>query len=111
MAHNQSFDYSKVILDLDEITNVGHPCWELLQPTPDIYHLFDEFNQRFFSGVLDLQVDIVWLRMSGEFKHTAGATYPQRKENHNKILIELNEKMLGLQSRRESIEILLVCIN
>lgn len=109
MAHNQSFNYSEVILDLDEITNVGHPCWELLQPSPNVYQLFDEFNQRFFTGILDFRVDIDWCPLRGHNKDCAGLTELPHKVRNNKILITLNEKLLGLQSRRETIEILLVC--
>lgn len=108
MAHNQSFDYSEVILDLDEITNIGHPCWEMLQPTPDVYQLFDEFNQRFFTGVLDFHVDIAWKPFRGNNTLTAGLT--EIKNIRENILISLNETLLGWQSRRETIEILLVRI-
>lgn len=106
-APEKSIDLSKVVLDLDEITNIGHPFWEFLDPNPSIQDLFDEFNQLFFDGILEFEVELDW---STSLKDHAGETHPAKSTQRGKISINLNEKILRNRIRREVIETLIVRI-
>lgn len=103
-ALDNSINLSEVILDLDEITNIAHPCWEYLQPNPSIHELFDEYNQLFFGGILEFEVDIDW-RPSLK-KHNAGETNLARRRGRTSI--DLNENILRNRMRHEIIETLIV---
>lgn len=103
----EALDLSEKILDLDEIGNIGHPCWELLQPNPDVHELFSKFNEIFFNGVLESRVNLDWIiDMDG---NVAGESYTHEFSDVNhRMKINLNEVLLSTRSRRETIEILLV---
>lgn len=88
---------------ISQIPSEGHPCWELLDPNPSIFKLFDEFNQLFFAGVLDYRVDVEWsVPADGEVSKTDA--------RNGKRLIILNPERFLHRSRRELIEILIVCV-
>lgn len=108
MSTSQSDNLSGVVLDLNDISNIGHPCWELLDPCPDIYVMFDELGKLFFDGKLELNVDMQWLGMYMK-ESLAGESFPPRRDRGNgRMIINLNEKLLCRRSRRETIEILIV---
>lgn len=99
-------DFSKVVLDLDHVGNIGHPCWEFLDPNPNIQHLFKRFNDFFFDGILHNRVDIKWLHFHDK---CAGLTMPPQLPG-DKMHIYLNINVLKNRLRKEIIEQLLVCI-
>lgn len=100
-----SVDLSAVILDLDSIQNIGHPCLEMLQPNPDVYKLFEYFNEIFFDGILKYRVNLEWLENIEE--SSAGKSYlPEEGENRMRII--LNSKLMRNRSRKDIIETLLV---
>lgn len=99
-------DFSKVVLDLDHVGNIGHPCWEFLDPNPNIQHLFKRFNDLFFDGILHNRVDIKWLHFHDK---CAGLTMPPQLPG-DKMHIYLNINVLKNRLRKEIIEQLLVCI-
>lgn len=92
-----------MVLDLDDVKNIVHPCWELLRPNPDIVQLFDYFNDTFFRGILRHRVILDWIEMDGE-----DAGQSKHIEANNRIKIDLNKKLLRIHSRKSIIEILLV---
>lgn len=102
---DKSIDLSKVILDLDEITNIGHPYWEFLDPNTSIQELFEEFNQLFFDGILEFEVELDW---STSLKNHAGETHPAKSTQRGRMSINLNEDILRNRIRREVIETLIV---
>ncbi|XP_055296873.1 DNA-dependent metalloprotease SPRTN-like [Sitodiplosis mosellana] len=104
---NHSVNMSEVILDLDKVTNIGHPCWELLQPNPDIHEMFDEYNNLFFGGILNFRVVLDWHSLPGNAATNAGATKPPENVRNGRMSISLNKNLLVVRSRRETIEILL----
>lgn len=110
-----SLDYSMVLsevtLDLDDISNIGHPCWELLDPNPNIIKLFNEYNHLLFDGILENRVENRWLEekfATDENKSTAGETL--KSYIYGRMVISLNSKLLRKRTRRDTIEILIVCI-
>lgn len=110
-----SLDYSTnlsgVVLDLDLVSNVGHPCWEVLDPNPNIIKLFRKYNKLFFDNVLEYRADVGWAFLTDKEEYTAGLTKsPPRNRLYGKIQINLNENVLKNRSRRELVEILIVCI-
>lgn len=107
-APDNSINLSEVILDLDEITNIAHPCWEYIQPNPSIHELFDEYNQLFFDGILEFEVDIDWSSLEN---YNSGETVPAEKtKKGRRMTIVLNENILRNRMRHEIIETLIVRI-
>lgn len=100
------FNFSKVVLDLDHVGNIGHPYWEFLDPNPNVQHLFKRFNDLFFDGILHNRVDIKWLHFHDK---CAGLTMPPQLPG-DKMHIYLNINVLKNRLRKEIIEQLLVCI-
>lgn len=102
------FDFSEVILNLDQPDNIGHPCWEWLLPSLNIvyiYKLFAKYNEIFFDGVLARRVEVVFEQ---NMERNAGQTIPPGKEQADqKIIIQLNEEMVPEMLRKEVIETLL----
>lgn len=99
-AFSDSFDFCNTVLDLDDVSNIGHPCWEVLDPNPDIHHLFKRFNDLFFDGILYNRVNLKWLHFHND---NVGETYLREK-----IHIHLNINLLKNRLRKEIIEQLLV---
>lgn len=97
-------DYSNTVLDLDNLSNIGHPCWEFFDPNPDIQQIFNRFNNLFFDGVLRNRVILEWGTVSN--KCAGGTWLPQSLGG--KIFIVLNESLLRKRLRKEIIEQLLV---
>ncbi|XP_017489340.1 PREDICTED: sprT-like domain-containing protein Spartan [Rhagoletis zephyria] len=81
---------------------IVHPDLEQLDPNPDIYQLFREFDDLFFKGFLKqtaLRLD--WAK---NFYSCAGAFYPQ-KDGIPTILLSAN--LLTLRPRRDLVETLI----
>lgn len=74
---------------------------ELIDPTPNIYTLFVQFNARFFSNVL-LPVEVKW---SNRMTSCAGICYyhPRNKQ----CMITLSVPLLKLRPRKDLVETLL----
>lgn len=107
-ALEQSFNYREVILDLDRLSNLGHPCWEFLQPLDlvKINNLFKRFNKKFFNNLLEQRS--IGLEELGKM---AGVTIPPvRTSRRTFSTINLNKDLGQSMLRRELIETLLVCI-
>lgn len=102
------FDFSSCILDLDHVSNIGHPCWEFLDPNPNVQHLFNRFNDLFFDGILHNRVDVRWLHFNKPNKMCAGLTIPPQLPG-DQIHIYLNINLLRNRLRKEIVEQLLVC--
>lgn len=108
-AHVDSFDFSNTVLDLDDVTNISHPCWEFLDPNPDIQILFKKFNNLFFDGILCNRVEVKWTHLMNKSAGNAGETWPSQLPD-NTIYIYLNINLLRNRLRKEIIEQLLVGI-
>lgn len=97
-----------VILDLDSIENIAHPFWEILDPNPDIYELFDRFNRLLFDGTFTDEhrksVTLNW------FKNARGQLAGETRPSNSKrpIEIRMNERILKDVLRKEVIETLIV---
>lgn len=105
---DNSFDSSEIVLDLDDVSNTGHPILEILDPNPNVHQLHKKYSKIFFDGLLDDDVDLKWVsKLSGS---CAACTYPYQKNVHgnSSIRIHLNEELMRKRLRREIIEILLV---
>lgn len=96
-----------VTLDLDSVENIGHPYWEVLDPTPHPQQLFDRFNKLFFDGQFNdeqrAKISLKWIEKRGEM---AAQTWPANKRKP--IRIELNEKQLKQVLRKEIVETIIV---
>lgn len=103
-AFSDSFDFCNTVLDLDDVSNIGHPCWEFLDPNPNIQYLFKRFNDLFFDGVLHNRVNLKWLHFNN---FNAGETMP----TVDKTYIYLNINLLKNRLRKETSEQLLVKIS
>ncbi|CAG0919113.1 unnamed protein product [Notodromas monacha] len=77
------------------------PEWELIDPNPDIFSLFGEFNKRFFWGAL-FSVEVRW---SPRMTLCAGLCYYQRRAKY--CSIRLSKPLLQLRPRKDFIETLL----
>lgn len=107
----EAFDYSAVILDLDALRNIGHPCWEFLQPLdlPLINKLSEKFNNILFEGLCDHRS--IGLEVLGKY---AGETLPPAHNPRDSLdrfnTINLNKELSGSLLRKEIIETLIVCM-
>lgn len=106
MASQNASDLSSVILDLDDPSNIGHPCWEYLDRNPNIRKLFNTFNNLFFDRILCNRVDLKWCTSMS--RRIAGETHPPSINKKDDIRILLNPNLLEKRLRRENIEQLLV---
>lgn len=103
-ALSDSLDFSDTVLDLDDVSNIGHPCWEYLDPNPDVQQLFKRFNDLFFDGVCRNRVNVKWIHLDND---NAGETFPPQNPD-NKVHIYLNINLLRNRLRKEIVEQLLV---
>lgn len=78
--------------------------WEMLEPMPDIYSLFDVFDTKFFQGRLS-KVELEW---SKHMYKSAGTCYQLINHFGTSTIIRLSEPILKLRSRTNLIETLLV---
>lgn len=102
-----SLDFTNIVLDLDHVSNIGHPCWEFLDPNPNIQHLFKRLNVLFFDGVLHNRVNVKWLYFNEKNAKNAGETMESQRPG-DKMYIYLNINILKNRSRKEIVEQLLV---
>ncbi|KAE8631954.1 hypothetical protein XENTR_v10001372 [Xenopus tropicalis] len=84
-----------------EQLSVVDPYWEVLDPKPDIHVLFDNFNKRFFRGLLP-PIDLKW---SNRLCITAGICIQDNISG--KCRIRLNKPLLDLRPRKNTVETLL----
>ncbi|KAE8578946.1 hypothetical protein XENTR_v10023844 [Xenopus tropicalis] len=84
-----------------EQLSVVDPYWEVLDPKPDIHALFDDFNKRFFRGLLP-PIDLKW---SNRLCITAGICIQDNISG--KCRIRLNKPLLDLRPRKNTVETLL----
>lgn len=108
-AFSDSFDFSNCVLDLDDISNIGHPCWEFLDPNPNIQHLFNRFNDLFFDGILYNRVYLKWMHFNDKNNEKNAGETVQQDYPGDKMFIYLNINLLENRLRKEIIEQLLVC--
>lgn len=90
--------------ELNATQNLVHPDWENIDPTPDIYSLFGQFDIKFFQKKLQC-VELEW---SKRMYQCAGICYQRRNGLGMSIIIRLSEPLLKLRSRRDLIETMLV---
>ncbi|XP_043259404.1 DNA-dependent metalloprotease dvc-1 [Colletes gigas] len=74
---------------------------ELIDPTPNIYTLFVQFNERFFWNVL-LPVEVKWSR-----RMTSCAGVCSFHPRNRQCIISLSEPLLKLRPRKDLVETLL----
>ena len=80
------------------------PEWELIDPNPDIWVLFQHFDERFFWGTLKREfVELQW--SSCRMTSTAGLCAWNPRTNF--ALIKLSKPLLTLRSRADLVETLL----
>ncbi|CAF0929246.1 unnamed protein product [Rotaria sordida] len=90
---------------LDKVTQI-HPMnvvdkqWELIDPNPDIYSLFQQFNRQFFYEKLDS----VYVEWSKRMTRCAGICYYRRG---GECRIALSASYLTLRPRKDLVETLL----
>lgn len=104
-ARPASVDFSDVVLDLDDVSCIGHPCWEFLDPNPDIQQLTKRFNKLFFRGILHNSINLKWMYLNNK---CAGETRQPQNSADDKIHIYLNVKLMKDRLRKEIVEQLLV---
>lgn len=85
-----------------ENMDLHDPSFEMIDPTPDIYALFQEFNKTFFYGKLD-SVEVKW---SKRMTSCAGICY----FNHGYCSVRLSIPLLQYRPRSDLIDTLLVYI-
>uniref|UniRef100_A0A803KCV8 SprT-like domain-containing protein n=1 Tax=Xenopus tropicalis TaxID=8364 RepID=A0A803KCV8_XENTR len=81
--------------------SVVDPYWEVLDPKPDIHVLFEEFNAKFFRGLLP-PIELKW---SNRLCSTAGCFIYDNKTRRCKI--HMNKPLLELRARKDTVETLL----
>ncbi|XP_074594834.1 DNA-dependent metalloprotease SPRTN [Brevipalpus obovatus] len=80
------------------------PEWELIDPNPDIWALFQQFDERFFWGTLKREfVELQW--SSCRMTSTAGLCAWNPRTNF--ALIKLSKPLLTLRSRADLVETLI----
>ncbi|XP_013104486.2 uncharacterized protein LOC106085032 [Stomoxys calcitrans] len=88
---------------LNRTQNLVHPQWETLDPTPDIFSLFGQFDTRFFQS----RLKCVTLEWSKRMYSCAGICYSRRNRFGMDITIRLSEPLLKLRSRKDLVETML----
>ncbi|CAL8128909.1 unnamed protein product [Orchesella dallaii] len=81
--------------------------WELIDPTPDITHLFSLYDKEFFDGKLVGRVNVEWSqapRMSSFVGYTEYFFY---QNGHRTCTIQLSEPLLSLRPRKDLVQTLL----
>lgn len=93
--------------DVDDFSVIDHRL-ETLDPTPDIQKLFNDFDMKFFNGILSTQNNFK-LKWSGELTSSAGLFSVKRNKKTMQIeaSIKLSSKLLSLRSRRDLVQVLL----
>ncbi|XP_053201674.1 DNA-dependent metalloprotease SPRTN-like [Panonychus citri] len=80
------------------------PAWEMMDPNPNIWSLFAEFDKRFFNGKLTSSfVELMW--STGRMTSTAGLCCWNPRTNF--ATIKLSQPLLQLRSRADLVETLL----
>ncbi|CAH0395595.1 unnamed protein product [Bemisia tabaci] len=87
--------------EVEKLTSLNDSSWEVIDPTPDIFALFGEFNKRFFWGRLDA-VEVKW---SKQMTSCAGICYYQGRMGL--CSVRLSEPLLKLRPRSDLINTLL----
>lgn len=82
--------------------DLHHPSLDLVDPTPDIYGLFEQYNRQFFQGELGT-VTVEW---SKRMTLCAGLCYYQGRAGGCRI--KLSEPLLAYRSRGDLVDTLLV---
>ncbi|XP_073832605.1 DNA-dependent metalloprotease SPRTN [Musca autumnalis] len=88
---------------LNRTQNLVHPQWETLDPTPDIFSLFGQFDTKFFQG----RLKCVTLEWSKRMYSCAGICYSRRNRYGMDITIRLSEPLLKLRTRKDLVETML----
>lgn len=85
-------------------TSLIDPVWEMIDPNPDIWALFGQFDARFFKGILTSHfVELKW--SSNRMTSTAGLCSWSPRTNF--AVIKLSKPLLTLRSRGDLVETLL----
>lgn len=80
------------------------PTWEMIDPNPNIWSLFADFDKRFFNGTLTSSfVELMW--SSNRMTSTAGLCCWNPRNNY--ATIKLSLPLLQLRSRADLVETLL----
>lgn len=88
---------------LNRTHNLVHPQWETLDPTPDVFALFNQFDDKFFQS----RLKCVTLEWSKRMYSCAGICYSRRNRLGMDITIRLSEPLLTLRSRKDLVETML----
>ncbi|XP_020808392.1 uncharacterized protein LOC110184268 [Drosophila serrata] len=88
---------------LNQTQHLVHPEWELVDPNPDIYSMFQRFNAKFFQDRLGSVV----LEWSKRMYSCAGICYQRSNRYIQEVTIRLSEPLLKLRPRKDLVETLL----
>ncbi|KAH8241753.1 hypothetical protein KR038_003195, partial [Drosophila bunnanda] len=88
---------------LNQTQHLVHPEWELVDPNPDIYSMFQRFNEKFFQNRLGTVV----LEWSKRMYSCAGICYQRSNRYIQEVTIRLSEPLLKLRPRKDLVETLL----
>ncbi|XP_037938119.1 uncharacterized protein LOC119671514 [Teleopsis dalmanni] len=88
---------------LNRTQNLVHPEWEKLDPTPNIFAMFTNFDEKFFKGKLKC-VSLEW---SKRMYSCAGICYYQGNKFGKSITVRLSEPLLKLRPRKDLVETML----
>ena len=88
---------------LNRTQNLVHPQWETLDPTPDIFALFGQFDAKFFQS----RLKCVTLEWSKRMYSCAGICYSRRNRYGMDITIRLSQPLLTLRPRKDLVETML----
>ncbi|XP_037813384.1 uncharacterized protein LOC119604680 [Lucilia sericata] len=88
---------------LNRTQNLVHPQWETLDPTPDIFALFGQFDTKFFQS----RLKCVTLEWSKRMYSCAGICYSRRNRYGMDITIRLSQPLLSLRPRKDLVETML----
>ncbi|ESO09394.1 hypothetical protein HELRODRAFT_73845, partial [Helobdella robusta] len=83
-------------------SNLADVSWELVDPNPDVFSLFVEFDKKFFWGKL-ASVEVIW---STRMTLCAGVCEYHGKRS-GACCIKLSEPLLKLRPRKDLVETLL----
>lgn len=97
-----------LVLDLNDVSNIGHPYFEHIDPKPDIHKLFNRFHKMFFDDVNDFP-SLVKLEWCNDLRNSTGEAH-LASQRSDRISILLNKNLLRNRLRKEIIEQLLVCL-
>lgn len=101
---HEQLNHAQAVTSKIASLSIVHPELETLDPNPDIFKLFQQFDNRFFDGFLSTKA----LLLKWENLGSDAGRFTWRPKSHNVVpVISLSDELIRLRPRRDLVETLL----